>query len=154
MIKYRAMIDCAGWAMSSTHTEDRARIEAFHTNGAAIMITISPGRNKGARAYMLTPGWAWWRKIPLPAVEAFVTRLEIPPKAKRPPVGSPCTCEKVKYPTRDRAMDTLTDITIKRVIKRNGVQSERSAYRCPCDDRVWHVTSQDPRMPKNDDDRR
>jgi hypothetical protein len=141
LVKYQEIVDRADWAMSFTHTEDRARVEAFHADGAALMVTIARSR-KGVRAYMLTPASAWWRQIPLSAVEAFVARLEIPLEiARRPPVGSACVCKKEKYPTRDRAVATVTDITIKRVIKRHGTQVERRAYRCPSDDRTWHITS-------------
>ncbi|MFF0794892.1 hypothetical protein [Streptomyces spiralis] len=32
------------------------------------------------------------------------------------------------------------DVTIRRVVKLRGLQSQRRAYRCPDDDRVWHLT--------------
>ncbi|MFF9310111.1 hypothetical protein ACF1BS_04285 [Streptomyces sp. NPDC014748] len=139
IIPYEEMtLRAGGWRTYVTHDDERARLEGFHTSGAAVMVTAARGRP--VRAYVLpatqknTPRW---RAIHRADLAAFLFhRRVVDPHF----LGSRCKCEKRRYPTEAWAKAALVTITIRRVVRDHGVQSERRAYRCPDDDRAWHLT--------------
>ncbi|MFB7596909.1 hypothetical protein [Streptomyces sp. NPDC056160] len=136
---YQSLINRAGWKVRSMAGENRARIEGFHRDGAAVMVTAVRGRK--VNAYVLpaarkrTPRW---RAIHAADLDAFLLRRQV--NAPYIPT-SKCACGKRPYPTEAYAKAAIVDVTIRRVVKLRGLQHERRAYRCPDDDRVWHLTS-------------
>ena len=135
---YQSLLDQAGWKTRSAADEQRARIDAFHPDGAAVMVTVVRGRKTNAyvlpAAQKKTPRW---RAINAGDLEVFLTRRQV--IAPRIPT-SQCDCGKRRYPTEALASAAIVDVTIRRVLKQHRSQSERRAYRCPDDDRVWHLT--------------
>ncbi|MGP4085470.1 hypothetical protein [Streptomyces sp. KR55] len=143
LVPYEELLERAGWRIVVTATDERARLEAFHRD-AVIMVTASLGGASGARRYVLPAagrGTPHWRPVNLAGLEHFAATLQLPPKTKRVRLTSKCTCDKRRYPSEAIAKDAIVEVTIKRVVKMHTLQSERRAYRCPDDDRVWHLTA-------------
>ncbi|MFJ2719397.1 hypothetical protein [Streptomyces sp. NPDC087437] len=136
---YQLLMDRTGWKARLTWSADQARLEAFQPDGAAVMVTAV--RDADINTYVLPAtqkAVPRWRLIHPSDLTAFLTRRQvIDPRIPT----SPCACGKRRYPTESRAKAAIVDVTIHRVVKRHGLQYERRAYRCPDDDRVWHLTS-------------
>jgi hypothetical protein len=137
--RYQSLIGRAGWTTRSTADADRARVEGFHPDGAAVMVTAVRGRRVNAYVLPVAPkNTPRWRAIHAADLEAFLLRRQV--KAPHIP-SSKCACGKRPYPTEAYAKAAIVEVTIRRVVKLHGLQYERRAYRCPDDDRVWHLTS-------------
>ncbi|MCI3277504.1 hypothetical protein [Streptomyces cylindrosporus] len=135
---YQSLIDRSGWKPFLTHTEDRARLEGFQPDGAAVIAIAVRGEK--TKAYVLPAApkrQPRWRAIAPADLGEFLTGRRV--IAPRPPASN-CSCEKRRYPTEARAKAAIVDVTIRRVVKLRGLQSERRAYRCPDDDLTWHLT--------------
>jgi len=135
---YQSRIERAGWKAVLVVGEDRARLDGFHADGAAVMLTAMRGRK--VYVYVLPPTGRKtprWRAVNASTLEDFLRRRKI--RGFHYPVSG-CTCTKRRYPTEATAKAAIVDITIRRVVKEHGIQSERRVYRCPDDDRAWHIT--------------
>ncbi|MEU9208523.1 hypothetical protein AB0D27_11355 [Streptomyces sp. NPDC048415] len=139
---YVPILHRAGWRVRFTADEHRARIEAFHPDGAAVMLTAVPER--GTLAYVLYASTDYappWLATSPAAIEHFAQHRKLPPGGRRIKPGSKCDCgKKGRFPTEAWAKKALTDIRIKRALSQRRQGAERRAYRCPHDDRVWHLT--------------
>lgn len=136
---YQSLIDRAGWKLRAAVTEKRARIEAFHPSGAAVMVTAALGRH--VNVYVLPAAEKnipSWRVIHRTDLEIFLSTRSI-----RSPYTPTClcNCDKRRYPTEDYAKTAKFEVNLRRVVKEHGAMGERRAYRCEDDDRVWHLTS-------------
>ncbi|MDX2296631.1 MULTISPECIES: hypothetical protein [Streptomyces] len=136
----------AGWKVETTVHPLRARLEAFHSSGAVVMITsdVRSSKRGGVRAYFLRrPGVGWWRRLRTADLPYFAEHADLPPSApEQPLVGtSKCRCGKVQHPTAARAAAALEDITTVRAAQPDSRPPETRSYRCEADDRVWHLTS-------------
>ncbi|MFE4829954.1 hypothetical protein [Streptomyces sp. NPDC056672] len=127
--------------------DNRLRLEAEHPADAALMITTKRsqvGHPWGKLTfYVLFPpqsGPADWLHTRKHTAGHFAEHLSLPAGAYRVRVFSKCHCNKVPYATRQRAQAALLDVKIKRVVVRSADMIERGVYRCPQDDRVWHLT--------------
>lgn len=137
---YQSLIARAGWKAHSHRAEDRARLEAFQPDGAAVMVTAVRGRKTNAYVLPVAPAQKKtprWRAINPGDLEAFLVCRQV--VAPRIPTCR-CDCGKRRYPTETSAKAAIVDVTIRRVVREHHLQSERRAYRCPDDDRVWHLT--------------
>lgn len=142
LIRFQSLADRAGWRVSFVRTADRARIEAF-LEGAAVMATAMPGRS--VHAYVLHPAGnrtpRWLATTPS-AAEHFLEHLRLPQDAGRRRPDIKCQCKKEgRYPTEAWAKRALTNILINKELRQGRRATERRVYRCPADDRVWHITS-------------
>lgn len=143
---YQSLIDQAGWKMRASVTEERARLEAFHPSGAAAMVTAARGRPVNAYALPATEkNTPRWRVIHHADLELFLQKQSF--RGCHTPTCL-CTCGKQPYPTQRHAKEAVLEVTLRRVVREHGVQGERWFYRCPDDDRVWHLTSRAPRSRK------
>lgn len=136
---YQSLIDRAGWKLRAAVTEQRARIEAFHPSGAAVMVTAARGR----RIYVYVLPAAEknipsWRVIHRADLERFLRTRNI--SGPHTPTCL-CSCDKRRYPTEAYAKTTKFEVNLRRVVREHGAMGERRAYRCEDDDRVWHLTS-------------
>lgn len=143
LIRFQSAIDRAGWRISYKGGDERARVEGFHPDGHAVMATAIRGRP--VRTYVLvaagkrTPRWA---ATSAAALEHFLVHRQLPAGAVRRRPNSKCQCKKAgRYPTETLAKLALLNILINKEIRQGRQATERRAYRCPDDDRVWHLTS-------------
>lgn len=139
-----------GWTVHVTATDTRARLDAFHPGGAAVMVTAGiAGRNGSSRVnlYALNPpaaGSNAWLAVKPTALEAFVISAQ---RVVGPRVPSKCQCRtgagrrKTRYATERRAKAALLDTAISRELHHRVRRAECRAYQCPTDDRVWHLSS-------------
>ncbi|MFF7966729.1 hypothetical protein ACFZC3_15355 [Streptomyces sp. NPDC007903] len=83
-----------------------------------------------------------WLGIRVRTVEHFAEHRALQPEARRWVVTSKCRCGKRgRFPTEAWAKKVLTDIKINKELNRMSRATERRVYRCPDDDRRWHITS-------------
>ncbi|MFM9373213.1 hypothetical protein [Streptomyces sp. Da 82-17] len=156
---YQPLLDQHGWASTLTHTATRARLEAVHADGAAVMVTAgSAGRTRsGTRPHLYVlrapdrRGLQQWRGVTEHAFTVFVeTRRPVPSSR----IHSKCRCRthdgrpKLRYATEQRARAVLVEAQIQRVLRSQARRAERRAYRCPDDDRVWHLSSRPQWTPR------
>ncbi|MFE2469738.1 hypothetical protein [Streptomyces mirabilis] len=143
LVRYQSIIDRSGWKVSFVRGDERARIEAFHPSGAAVMATAKAGRdcvNLYVLAAAPTEGVRWLH-VSAGSFTYFLEHVALPEGTAGMRVPFLCRCAKSgRYPTEACARAVMVDVTIRRVLKRHSVQGERRAYRCPDDDRVWHLT--------------
>ncbi|MFJ8348966.1 hypothetical protein ACIQ9J_21920 [Streptomyces sp. NPDC094153] len=145
---YQSLMDRTGWTASLTRTADRARLEAFQPDGAAVILTAVRGQDVNAYVLPATQkAVPRWRAIHPADLTAFLTRRQVIDPHLPPGL---CACGKRRYPTEARAKAAIVDVTIHRVVRQHGLQYERRAYRCPDEDLVWHLTS----IPKWCDDKK
>lgn len=140
--RYEPLLTEAGWQLHLTSNRNRARLEATHPSAAAIMITAVRGR-RGVHHYVLhaqdPPGWF---AVSRTALESFAHHLRLPPEAPRRKPRTKCRCAKRgTYPTRSRATAALLDVKVNKTLRESRKARERTVYRCPHDDRAWHLTS-------------
>ncbi|MFJ6841373.1 hypothetical protein ACIQRE_01740 [Streptomyces griseoluteus] len=137
------MLQRAGWRVRFTADADRARIEALYSDGAAVMLTAVRGR--GINAYVLHAAVRRpprWLGIALTHLDHFAEHRQLPHTARRWELTSKCRCGKRgRFPTEAWAKKILTDIKIRKELRLMQHASERRVYRCPDDDRRWHITS-------------
>ncbi|MFJ8153935.1 hypothetical protein [Streptomyces sp. NPDC094468] len=137
---FEALTVRAGWTASITDTDRRATLEGFSPKGAAVMVTAVRGR--GVNAYVLYPAKRpiWLVTTPR-AIEHFLTHEALPAGVRRGVPTGKCQCGKTgRYPTETRAQEVLTEIKIREQLRERRTMAPRRAYRCPDDDRVWHLT--------------
>jgi hypothetical protein len=143
LIRYQSEIDRAGWKVTFVRDTERARIEGFHPSGAAVMATAKAGRDY-ANLYVLPAAptaRTRWLRVSNGCFAYFLEHLTLPAGVRGFRVPFICRCRKTgRYPTEAVAGAVMVDIRIKRVLKAHSAQVERRAYRCPDDDRVWHLT--------------
>lgn len=141
-----------GWIVTVTHTDERARLEATHPSGAAVMVTSGRAGRQGAngttKLYVLpghhnVPAWIGVRR---PGLEEFIRSRIVTGYRKR--VQSKCQCltragrRKVRYVTDARATHAMAEARRQRLEEGQPADTvECRTYRCPDDDRVWHVSS-------------
>lgn len=141
--QFEPMLRRTGWQVRFHATDDRARIEASHVDGSAVMVTVGRGRRKYFLLERAGTGTPYWLSVNLSVLEHFAEHRQLPPEgaAVRRPTPK-CQCGKSgMYPTEQYAKDAIVEVTVRRVLHEKGRQSERRVYRCPDDDRVWHITS-------------
>ncbi|MEU4168902.1 hypothetical protein AB0F46_18745 [Streptomyces sp. NPDC026665] len=143
LIRYQSEVDRAGWKGSFVKDTERSRIEGFHPTGAAVMATARAGRDY-VNLYVLPAnptGRTRWVSVSNGSFAYFLEHLALPARVRGFRVPYLCRCRKTgRYPTEAVAGAVMVDIKIKRVLKAHSTQVERRAYRCPDDDRVWHLT--------------
>jgi hypothetical protein len=140
---YVPLLERAGWTLHVAAADHRGRIEAFHPDGAIAMVKARPDRPYGARLYVLhAPGAGpqLWLAVNRTSFEYFAQRCRLPDGPVRA-VGTKCRCRKLRYPSQQAAMNELVNVKLKRAFARRISRREQRAYRCPVDDRVWHLTS-------------
>ncbi|MFD8777576.1 hypothetical protein [Streptomyces sp. NPDC059916] len=137
-----------GWRVQISATMARARLDAFHPSGAVVMVTAgSVGRRRSEKAYLyvLKPpnsspkGWLAVNRGPF---GEFVRTGTV--RSGRW-VTSKCGCQKLRHATEARAEAALLDTKIRRTLHHQERRNECRVYRCPDDDRAWHLTSQPAR---------
>ncbi|HEY6117378.1 MAG TPA: hypothetical protein VI172_15610 [Candidatus Dormibacteraeota bacterium] len=151
LTRIQSLADRSGWRVNLLRTAERARIEAFHPDGAAVMATAVPDRS--VHAYVLHPAGQrtprWLATTPS-AAEYFIEHLRLPEGAARRKPDSKCRCKKAgRFPTQAWAQRALTNILINKELRQGRRATERRVYRCPADDRVWHITSRRAWHPDN-----
>ncbi|MFF9786346.1 hypothetical protein [Streptomyces nigrescens] len=139
---YERLLRQAGWRVEIYSHPMRGRLEAFHSSGAAVMITLDrrrhiKDRNRSNVYVLAPPGSGQWRRTRVPSLEFFALHRRLPPGARSMSVGTKCRCGKERYPTLAAASAGLNEVAPKRGRGRH----ERRCYRCEADDRVWHLTS-------------
>ncbi|WP_432169083.1 hypothetical protein [Streptomyces sp. 1222.5] len=143
LIRFQALIDRAGWKMSFVFDADSARIEAFHPSRAAVMVTAKAGRD-AVYSYVLIPkarGVPRWQVVRHAAIEHFLTHQTLPSGTRSFRVANLCHCTKQgRFPTEAYAKLARTDIQIRNTGRGRPPAPEGRVYRCPTDQRVWHVT--------------
>jgi hypothetical protein len=136
-----------GWKVQTSHTDQRARLEASHLSGAAVMVTAGlAGRAVKGRVnlYVLPANSRHWLCVKAGGAQSFATTQTV--SGYRRWVETKCSCRtgagrrKVRYATERRANDALLNTRIERELN-DGRRAECRAYRCPDDDRVWHLSS-------------
>lgn len=139
-----------GWTVSITATHTRARLDAFHPGGAAVMVTAGiAGRAGSSRVnlYALNPpsvGRQSWLGVKASVLEEFVRS---PKTVSGRHIPSKCHCRssagrrKTRYATERLAKAALLDTVISRELHHQARRAECRAYQCPTDDRVWHLSS-------------
>lgn len=142
---YEPPLAAAGWQIHLTANRDRARLEAAHPSGAALMITAVRGR-RGVHHYVLpAAGTPRWLAVGRAAVEPFTHDPRLLPGTARHIPRTWCRCPKRgRYPTESHAAAALLDVKINKALRETRTARERTTYRCPHDDRVWHLTSSAP----------
>lgn len=137
-----------GWQVQISATMARARLEAFHPSGAVAMVTAGTvGRSRSGKAhlYVLKPPGAsprgWLSVNRAPFGEFARTRTVRSGRW----VQSKCGCQKIRHATEARAKGALLDTRIRRAVHHQERRAECRVYRCPNDDRAWHLTSQPAR---------
>ena len=140
-----------GWSLRIVHTDQRARLEAMHRSGAVVMVTSgSAGRTSSGHTkfYVLKPGdgpVAIWLGVRRTGFEEFVRSRVVSGYWNR--VESKCQCRtgagrrKVRYATKSRAKMAMADARRQRERDDEEETAECRTYRCPDDDRVWHMSS-------------
>jgi hypothetical protein len=140
-----------GWTVHITATEQRARLEATHPSGAAVMVTSGQaGRASGSgnsRFYVLRPtdGPGVWLGVRLGGFEEFVRTLAVTKYKRR--LDTKCQCRsgfgksKTRYTTQMRAQKAMEEARRHRAREGETDGVECRTYRCPDDDRVWHTSS-------------
>ncbi|MFH9728681.1 hypothetical protein ACH4M4_37955 [Streptomyces sp. NPDC017254] len=146
ILAFDPLLRAAGWEVEVSTHPLRTRLDAFHSSGAAVMITADLRRrsNRGsASVYILhAPGSGSWRRLRSVHLAHFATHLHLPPDVRDHVVrASKCHCGKVQHPTAARAASALAQVAAKRVAEGAPRPPERRYYRCEADDRVWHLTS-------------
>jgi hypothetical protein len=139
---YEPLLRRAGWRVDIFSHPLRGRLEAFHSSGAAVMITVDRrrhkrDRNRGNLYVLFAPGSGQWQRTPIAALEHFAVHRTLPPGVRHRTVDSKCCCGKSCYPTLAAASAVLNEAAPKRGRRRR----EHRCYRCEADDRVWHLTS-------------
>ncbi|MET9122988.1 hypothetical protein [Streptomyces sp. NPDC004528] len=142
LIRFQSLVDRAGWRPSFTFDDERARLEAFHPSRAAVMFTARFGRDR-VNAYILRPadvGMPRWKSVGTTAVAHFLTHQTLPDGVRPHPVAKLCKCaKKGRFPTEEYAKIARTELQLRN--RRNGLPAvEGRVYRCPHDQRIWHVT--------------
>ncbi|MEU7121535.1 hypothetical protein [Streptomyces zaomyceticus] len=146
LLAFDPLLRAAGWEVEVSAHPLRTRLDAFHSSGAAVMITADRRRrsNRGsASIYILhPPGSGAWRRLRSVHLAHFATHLHLPPDVRDHVVRvSKCHCKKVQHPTAARAAAALAQVAAKRAVEGDARPPERRYYRCEADDRVWHLTS-------------
>jgi hypothetical protein len=139
---YGPLLRRAGWRVDILSHPLRSRLEAFHSSGAAIMITVDrrrhvKDRNRPNLYVLLAPGAGQWQRTRIASLDYFAAHRTLPPGVRSRPVDSKCCCGKARYPTLVAASAVLSKMAPTRGHRRR----ERRCYRCEADDRVWHLTS-------------
>lgn len=139
---YEGQLRRAGWRVQLRTTEGRSCLEGFAEGGAVVM-AVAKGRRRRCSFYLF-PAWAEgqcpWLTVAEDAWTYFVEHRELPPGAAAHVPSSNCECAKRRFPTEARASDALLSAKIKRALDETSVRRERRVYRCPADDRAWHMT--------------
>lgn len=130
-----------GWTVEIAGHPLRARLEATHPSGAAVMITADMRRpDDRIKMYLLRPpGRGHWQRLRAGMLPLAAER----PERCGVTMGRPeskCRCGKAKYPTAIRAAEELDRARAKRLAK-GQQRTEKRYYRCEYDDRAWHLTS-------------
>lgn len=147
---YGPLLTENGWTIQIEHTAERARLDAEHPSGAAVMVTAGVAGRSGhdgrIRRYALHPGNVSpqpWLSVRGAWFEKFVRTR----KTQGRRVLSKCRCKtgdghpKHRHPTERRATDVLLTARIRRAVSGQARRAECRVYRCPDDDRVWHLSS-------------
>lgn len=148
--KWEPILTSHGWTVHITHTPDRARLEATHPSGAAVMVTSGiAGRTTTGSTQMYalqsTDKPLPWFGVGKAALEAFIATRVMTGGRRR--VTSKCQCRsragrpKVRYAAEVRAVRAVAEARRQRARTGQGETAECRTYRCPADDRVWHTSS-------------
>jgi hypothetical protein len=132
LAQYQDLLQRAGWDVHLVVTSERTWIEGARDQ-AAVLVARRPRQHR-CRLYVLRPplaGPPGWLQVRPPAFEAFALRLVLPDDVRAWRPFSKCQCGQIRYPTRQRAEQTVAR-----------ARGERRAYRCRDDFRTWHTTSQ------------
>lgn len=139
---FQSLVDKAGWKSSFTWSEERARIEAFSEDGSAIMFTATGSRRPNAYVFSTSMKHPYWVATQPEAIEHFLKHGQLPDGAKRGAVTSKCACGKRgRFPTEAQALAVLAEKKVSAQQRVGDRPRVRRVYRCPHDDRVWHLTS-------------
>jgi len=149
--KWEPLLRDNDWTVHVSHTEQRARLEATHPSGATVMVTAGlAGRTTGSgrvQMYVLKPLGQLpqaWLAVKSGGFEEFARSRTVGWSRRVP---SKCRCRtgsghrKVRHTTERRANNALLDTRIQSAVKGKDRRAECRAYRCPQDDRVWHLSS-------------
>jgi hypothetical protein len=149
--QWEPVLTSHGWTVHITYTPERARLEATHPSGAAVMVTSGIAGRTGSgstQRYALqsTDKPLPWFGVGNGVLETFIATRILTGGKRR--VTSKCQCRtkagrpKVRYTTEVRAVRAMAEARRQRA--RNGQEetAECRAYRCPADDRAWHTSSQ------------
>lgn len=138
-VEIRELLVAEGWTVSSVwEARGRLLFEAHHPVGGAVMATRSAKRS---HLYALSAKGRNWFSVSRSGLDTFIGTHSLAKGTYGPVRESACNCNKKIYPTRARAQTALLDLKIQRIVIRGGLEGERRAYRCPDDDRQWHLTS-------------
>ncbi|MEV7871483.1 hypothetical protein AB0P17_36535 [Streptomyces sp. NPDC088124] len=136
---HRPRLVAAGWTADVAVGAGRARLEGGRPGGAAVMLTATPRRDGVIlRRYVLHADGADWFVVGARGFEYFVDHRYLPGGAARQTYVPACRCGLVQFAEEQRAAARLLEIKIRRARQRTG--SPRRPYRCPDDDRVWHLS--------------
>ncbi|WP_143662379.1 hypothetical protein [Streptomyces sp. Amel2xC10] len=142
LVRFQSSIDKADWKLAFMGGDERARIEGFHPDGHAVMATAVRGR--AVHAYVFADAGKKTRKWVATNPDAltyFLVHQQLPAGAARRRPYRKCRCGKRRYPTQALAKAALLDILTNKELRQGRRATETRAYRCPDDDRVWHLTS-------------
>ncbi|MFI5803710.1 hypothetical protein [Streptomyces sp. NPDC051561] len=168
-VRLRADLAALGWAVSVVEPvapSTTVRVEAVHPGGAVIVLltrpTIRPPapvrwKTKNVRISCRTARGATWYRLPNTTWTlrfAAEPDMVLPPESGAYPVHGPtaatrrasrpiaptCPCDKVAFPSQERAVVALGDVQRKRLAT-TGHITERRVYLCPDVPGIWHMTS-------------
>ncbi|WP_435601318.1 hypothetical protein [Streptomyces sp. C10-9-1] len=141
---YQSLMDRAGWRTRITEVEGRALLESVHPSGALVLVTAALDRGNRVHRYVLHAGGRKtpsWRQVNREGLEYFARYRTLGHGCCAHVVQPLCRCEKRRYPSEARAKKSLLDIMLNKELRRGRRATETRVYRCPDDDRVWHITS-------------
>lgn len=145
LLPYQDLLQAQGWTIRLKCIGHRARLEAFHPDGATVMATavrdISGQRRRNAFYVLHAPGQGveFWIAVRKPAFEHFAASRSLPAGTRTVKVPSRCRCGKTRFATHRRGKDVMHQVQDRQSEAGEG-QPVGRVYRCPDDDRAWHLT--------------
>lgn len=145
LLPYQDLLQAQGWTIRLKYIGHRARLEAFHPDGAAVMATAvrdTGGQRRRNAFYVLhapEQGVEFWIAVRKPAFEHFAASRSLPVGTRTVKVPSRCRCGKTQFATHRRGKDVMHQVQDRQSEAGEG-QPVGRVYRCPDDDRSWHLT--------------